>query len=88
MIPTMRSPAISSPRRRARVSTVFTSSAAFTLANNVDNVTYTGAGGFTGTGNGQANVITGGAGSDVLSGASGNDQLLVALAVVAPVTTP
>ena len=72
----MRSRAIPSPRRRAQVSTpVFTSSAAFTLANNVDNLTFTGAGGFTGTGNGQDNVITGGAGSDILSGAGGNDQL-------------
>ena len=60
----------------AGIDTVFTSSAAFTLANNVDNLTFTGAGGFTGTGNGQDNVITGGAGSDILSGAGGNDQLI------------
>ena len=32
----------------------------FTLAANVENLTFTGAGNFTGTGNGSANVITGG----------------------------
>ena len=55
---------------------MFTSSAAFTLANNVDNLTFTGVGGFTGTGNAQDNVITGGAGSNILSGAGGNDLLI------------
>jgi Ca2+-binding RTX toxin-like protein len=60
----------------AGIDTVFTSSATFTLANNVDNLTFTGAGGFTGTGNAQDNVITGGAGSDILSGAGGSDQLI------------
>ena len=55
---------------------VFTNSATFTLAANVENLTFTGAGGFTGTGNGVNNIITGGAGIDVLSGAGGLDTLI------------
>ena len=55
---------------------VNTSSASFTLSAQVENLTFTGVGGFTGTGNAQDNVITGGGGADVLSGGGGNDQLL------------
>ncbi|HJZ31070.1 MAG TPA: calcium-binding protein, partial [Hyphomicrobiaceae bacterium] len=55
---------------------VFTTSNVFTLTANVENLTFTGAGGFTGTGNGSDNVITGGGSADVLSGAGGNDQLI------------
>jgi Ca2+-binding RTX toxin-like protein len=47
----------------------------YTLANNVDNLTFTGAGNFTGTGNAQANTITGGAGTDTLNGGAGADTL-------------
>jgi Ca2+-binding RTX toxin-like protein len=55
---------------------VFTSSASFLLSANIENLTYTGASAFTGTGNGSDNVITGGAGADNLSGAGGNDILI------------
>ncbi len=41
--------------------------ATFTLAANVENLTYTGAAAFTGIGNNLANVITGGAGADTLT---------------------
>jgi Ca2+-binding RTX toxin-like protein len=55
--------------------TVQTTLASFTLGANVENLTFTGAGNFTGTGNDLANVITGGAGNDTLSGLAGNDTL-------------
>ena len=45
-----------------------TALASLTLAANVENLTYTGAGAFAGTGNTLANVITGGAGNDTLNG--------------------
>jgi Ca2+-binding RTX toxin-like protein len=41
----------------------------------VENLVFTGAGGFTGTGNAAANSITGGAGNDLLAGAAGDDLL-------------
>ena len=41
----------------------------------VDDLTFTGAGNFNGTGNGIVNFMTGGAGNDTLSGLGGNDQL-------------
>ena len=47
----------------------------FTLANNVENLTFNGAGNFTGNGNGLANVITANGGNDTLNGAAGNDTL-------------
>ncbi len=59
----------------AGVDLVLTELASYTLPNNVDNVTYTGAGNFSGTGNGIANVITGGAGNDTLNGGNQNDTL-------------
>ncbi|MGI4950914.1 MAG: beta strand repeat-containing protein, partial [Janthinobacterium lividum] len=49
---------------------------AYTLANNVENMTFAGTGSFTGTGNGLANVLTGGAGNDTLNGGGGNDTLV------------
>jgi Ca2+-binding RTX toxin-like protein len=49
---------------------------AYTLSDNVENLTFTGSGDFTGTGNEQANVITGGRGADVLSGLGGNDTII------------
>lgn len=43
---------------------------------NIENLTYTGAGNFTGTGNTLANVITGAAGNDTLDGGLGADSLV------------
>ena len=48
---------------------------AYTLAANLEDLTFTGAGGFTGRGNALDNVITGGGGDDVLSGGAGVDTL-------------
>ncbi|GAA0650715.1 beta strand repeat-containing protein [Brevundimonas lenta] len=45
------------------------------LAANVENVVYTGTGGFTVVGNALANVLTGGAGLDTFTGGGGNDTL-------------
>jgi len=42
---------------------------------NVENLTYTGSGSFTGYGNSENNLITGGAGNDILVGYSGADTL-------------
>jgi len=57
--------------------TVLTSLAAYTLTANVENLTYTGAASFAGTGNVLANVITGGIGADTLNdgGGAGIDTL-------------
>ena len=58
------------------IDTVSTTSATFTLAANVENLTFTGAGNFTGNGNGSNNVITGNGGTDVLNGNGGADTLI------------
>ncbi|MEP9352368.1 calcium-binding protein [Xanthobacter sp. KR7-65] len=55
--------------------TVRTSLASHTLAANVENLTYTGAAAFAGTGNSLANVIRGGAGNDTIDGGAGNDTM-------------
>ena len=56
---------------------VFTVSNSFTLAANVENLTFTGlVGNFAGTGNASNNVITGGAGNDLLNSAGGADTLI------------
>ncbi|RFB93271.1 hypothetical protein B5K08_13385 [Rhizobium leguminosarum bv. trifolii] len=55
--------------------TVQTALATFTLSDNVENLVFTGTGGFNGTGNASNNTITGGAGADNLSGGGGNDML-------------
>ena len=55
---------------------VRTSLSSHTLSANVENLTYTGAGDFAGTGNGLVNVITGGAGNDTLDGGAGGDRLV------------
>ena len=47
----------------------------YTLAANVEQLFFTGAGTFTGTGNGLNNQITGGALDDILDGGAGNDQM-------------
>lgn len=54
---------------------VRTTAATSTLAVNVENLTFTGTGNFSGTGNGLANVLTGGAGNDTLIGGAGVDTL-------------
>ena len=54
------------------VTTILT---AYLLEANVENLTYTGTGAFSGTGNALANMITGAAGNDILVGGAGNDQL-------------
>ncbi|HEX8217569.1 MAG TPA: Calx-beta domain-containing protein, partial [Allosphingosinicella sp.] len=54
---------------------VKTSLSSLALADNVENLAYTGTGSFFGTGNALANILTGGAGADTLSGHAGNDTL-------------
>ena len=61
----------------AGADTIQTSVAIYTLATaNVENLSYSGGGNFTGTGNSSANVITGGVGNDRLYGAGGVDTLI------------
>jgi Ca2+-binding RTX toxin-like protein len=48
---------------------------AYTLAAYVENMTFVGTGGFTGTGNSSNNVITGGGGDDRLDAVGGNDTV-------------
>ncbi len=68
----------------AGTDTVKTTATAYTLGANLENLTFTGAAAFIGTGNTLDNVITGGnsndkllgdAGSDTLNGNAGNDIL-------------
>ena len=62
--------------------TVLTNLASYGVSSNVENLTYTGIGNFTGIGNNLANVITGGAGNDTLdsgrntAGTIGADRLI------------
>jgi len=57
--------------------TIRTTLTTFSLANvvNIENLTYVGAAVFTGTGDANANVISGGSGNDNLTGAGGDDRL-------------
>jgi len=55
--------------------TVETTLASYALTANVENLTFTGAGSFTGTGNVLDNVINGRVGNDTLIGGAGNDTL-------------
>ena len=55
---------------------VCTGLGSYTLDVNVENLTFIGAGAFTGTGNASANVITGGTGNDTLNGGAGADTLI------------
>lgn len=55
--------------------TVRTSLAGYNLDANVENLTFTGTGDFTGAGNALDNTITGGTGADSLYGGDGNDTL-------------
>src|SRR5688572_22902854 len=59
----------------AGIDVVETSLSSYALEANVEQLTYTGAGDFTGVGNELANTITSGAGNDALSGLGGNDTL-------------
>jgi Ca2+-binding RTX toxin-like protein len=59
----------------AGTDTVLTFISSYTLTDNVENLTFTGYTGFTGTGNALDNVITGGIGDDTLYGRSGADIL-------------
>ena len=72
--------------------TVRTGLATFTLAANVEKLTYTGAAAFTGIGNNLANVITGGSGADALTdgtNTAGNGvDTLIGGAGAAPTTPP
>ena len=56
--------------------TVKTGLASYTLGANVENLIYTGAGTFTGTGNTLANAISGGNANDTIAGGGGNDLLI------------
>lgn len=47
----------------------------YTLADNIENLTYTGNGNFIGTGNAEINVMVGGDGDDTLAGGGGHDRL-------------
>ncbi|WP_425465793.1 calcium-binding protein, partial [Nitrospirillum bahiense] len=58
---------------------VRTTLASYTLGDNVENLTYTGMGAFTGTGNDLDNVITGGSGDDTFAGGLGNDTYVFGL---------
>lgn len=55
---------------------VRTTLASYTLGDNIENLTYTGTGAFTGTGNALSNVITGGDGGNNLYGGGGSDTLI------------
>ncbi|MGV5524927.1 peroxidase family protein [Pseudomonas sp. XP1] len=59
----------------AGTDTVRTTLASYGMANNIENLIYTGVGNFFGGGNTQDNIISGGAGNDVLNGGVGNDLL-------------
>jgi Ca2+-binding RTX toxin-like protein len=59
----------------AGVDTVRTALSTYSLGTHLDNLTYTGSGNFTGTGNSLANVINGGLGNDTLSGGLNNDTI-------------
>ena len=54
---------------------VRTTLTSYALGPNVENLTFTGTGAFSGTGNALRNIITGGALNDTLTGAGGNDRL-------------
>lgn len=57
------------------IDTIETAFSAYALRANFENLTYTGSGNFSGTGNALDNTIAGGSGADVLSGGGGDDVL-------------
>lgn len=59
------------------IDTVRSTANAYTITDaDVENLTFIGTGGFTGTGNASANVLTGGDGIDTLNGGGGSDTLI------------
>lgn len=56
--------------------TIFTTLATYTLANWVENLSFSGTGNFNGTGNPVGNEMTGSIGNDTLSGMDGDDRLI------------
>ncbi|MCS6625172.1 hypothetical protein N0B44_19850 [Roseibacterium beibuensis] len=54
---------------------VDTTLSAYTLRDHFENLTYTGAGAFTGVGNAAANILTGAGGADTFTGRQGNDTV-------------
>jgi serralysin len=56
--------------------TVQTNLASYTLGANLENLTFTGTGAFSGTGNALNNTITGGAGNDTIDGGAGTDTMV------------
>jgi Ca2+-binding RTX toxin-like protein len=56
--------------------TVNTTLAAYMLEDNVENLRFTGSGGFAGAGNALSNTIIGGAGNDLLTGGLGRDTFV------------
>src|SRR3954462_10321808 len=87
MTPTLSTmPAIRSRKPLTKATDLVQSSLSYTLGANVDNLTLTGSANINGTGNGDANVITGnrgnntpdgGAGADTMTGGLGNDSYVV-----------
>ena len=59
----------------AGIDQVRSSASAYTLGANVENLTFIGAGNFSGTGNAIANILTGGVGNDILNGLGGADTM-------------
>jgi Ca2+-binding RTX toxin-like protein len=57
------------------IDVVETTLSAYTLRDNFENLTYTGAGSFTGGGNALNNVLTGAAGADTFTGRQGDDAI-------------
>jgi len=57
------------------IDTVQTTRTSYTLRDNLENLQFTGAGDFIGTGNAENNTLTGGGGNDVLTGGLGDDTL-------------
>jgi Ca2+-binding RTX toxin-like protein len=57
------------------VDQVYAALAVYVLPEDVENLSYSGYGSFTGTGNGLANVVQGGGGDDSIAGVGGNDEL-------------
>src|SRR5262249_22732876 len=57
------------------IDTVLATAGAYTLGNNVDNLTFVGTGNFNGTGNALADTITSGVGNDTVSGGGGDDTI-------------
>jgi len=55
---------------------VRTTLASYGMANNIENLVYTGVGNFVGGGNALDNIISGGAGNDLLNGGAGADRLV------------